>query len=221
LEATETIMITDDDPINIEIIKSILIKDGYKIISTINGKDCIELLKAKKPDLLLLDIEMPDMNGLEVCRIINNDLALKDIPVIFVTAASDTLTLKEAFDSGGTDYVRKPINSIELKARIKSVLYQQKLKKELIAKEKLAGVLEMAGAVCHELNQPLQAIYIIMDSMSIDIPKDSYLQTDIKDIKHQILRIREITKKLMKITKYESREYIRGVKIIDIDKASV
>ena len=213
-------MITDDDPINIEIIKAILEKQGYEIMSAINGKDCLELLNIKKPDLILLDIEMPEMTGLELCRLINHDPDLKDIPVIFVTAVSDFKTLKEAFESGGSDYVRKPINSIELRSRIKSVLDKLRLKERLIEKEKLAGVLEMAGAVCHEINQPLQTIFISLDSISVDIQKDSPLQQDIKEVKQQIYRIREITKKLMKITKYESREYVKGVKIIDIDKAS-
>ncbi|UCD33007.1 MAG: hypothetical protein JSV38_03790, partial [Desulfobacterales bacterium] len=129
-------------------------------------------------------------------------------------------TLKVAFDCGGTDYVRKPINRVELLSRIKSVLTNQRLNKIRLEKEKLIGILEMAGAVCHELNQPLQSISIIFEIIMEDLSTNTEIHKYVDEIKQEIDRMGIMMKKLMHITKYETREYIRGQKIIDIDKAS-
>ncbi len=166
----ETILVVDDSPVQIKITTTILNKSEYRVLSARDGSECIKITKKIKPDLILLDIDMPEMNGIEVCMNLNNDPKTKDIPIIFVTGITDDSTLKEAFDAGGTDYVRKPVNQVELLSRIKSVLNNQKLNKIRLEKEKLIGVLEMAGAVCHEVNQPLQAISmtfeIIMEDLS-------------------------------------------------------
>ena len=163
---------------------------------------------------------MPEMDGYEVCKILRQNPTTKDIPVVFVTANTDDGTLQEAFESGGTDYVRKPVNKVELLARIKSALTHQELTKKLLEEEKLEGVLEMAGAICHELNQPMQSILgfsqLLMDDMAEDNPNYEYIRI----IKNQIDKMGRITKKLMRITRYETCEYIESTKIIDIYKAS-
>ena len=114
----------------------------------------------------------------------------------------------------------KPINRIVLLSRIKSVLSIQKLNKIRLDKEKLIGILEMAGAVCHELNQPLQSISLIFEIIMEDLSTNNEMCKRVDEISQEIERMRIIMKKLMHITKYETREYIRGQKIIDIDKAS-
>ncbi len=214
-----TILLVDDDQMVIEIFHSILGKYGYRTIVATNGEECVQLAKEMNPDLILLDINMPLMNGIEACRILKEDSAVKEIPIIFVTSNTDDESLSKAFEVGGTDYVQKPVRRVELLSRIKSVLARDKLKKRLLEKEKLEGVLEMAGAICHELRQPLQALYIYLDSFE-DIPKESAPHKHIENLKKQIKRMGEITKKVSQIKKYESRHYIDGIKIIDIDKAS-
>jgi C4-dicarboxylate-specific signal transduction histidine kinase len=91
---------------------------------------------------------------------------------------------------------------------------------ERMQKEKLQGVLEMAGAVCHELNQPIQAISGYSELMLMDVPKEGPLYEKIKAINEQINKMGNITRKLMGITRYETEDYVGGTKIIDIDKAS-
>ncbi len=216
----KTILITDDNPVNIETMKLILEKTGYQIESASNGKECIEKTEKTKPDLILLDISMPGTSGISVCRSLKKQEYAHNIPIIFVTANTDNSTLKEAFEAGGTDYVRKPINRIELLARIKSALIQQELTRKLILDEKLKGVLEMAGAVCHELNQPLQFISGSSELLLMSIPKSDPLYEDISKIKNQVDKMGKITKKLMGITTYETRNYIGKTKIIDIDESS-
>jgi len=220
----QNILIVDDAPANIRVLMEIL-TDTYDISVATNGPEALEIATSRtglygSPDLILLDIMMPEMDGYEVCRILRQNPTTKDIPVVFVTANTDDGTLQEAFESGGTDYVRKPVNKVELLARIKSALTHQELTKKLLEEEKLEGVLEMAGAICHELNQPMQSILgfsqLLMDDMAEDNPNYEYIRI----IKNQIDKMGRITKKLMRITRYETCEYIESTKIIDIYKAS-
>ena len=215
-----TVLVVDDNPVNIGIIQKILEKNGYRTFSVTSGAGCIEAANKFDPDLVLLDIYMPEMSGIEVCAVLKQDMRTNGIPVIFVTANTDNEVLKEAFEAGGTDYVCKPVNKIELLARIKSALTQKKLTEKLFIEEKLDGVIEMAGAISHEMNQPLQAVSGISELMLMCIPEDDPMHGQIRRIKDQAIRMGDITRKLMRITKYETKDYMGDVKIIDIDKAS-
>jgi len=220
----KNILIVDDAPPNIRVLVEILTK-AYEISVATSGAEALEIASSKTdssrpPDLILLDIMMPEMDGYEVCRILRRNPQTRDVPVVFVTANTDDETLQQAFESGGSDYVRKPVNRIELLARIKSALNQLELTRKLLEEEKLEGVLEMAGAICHELNQPMQSVMgfsqLLLDDISEDNPKYEY----IKIIKEQIDKMGKITKKLMRITRYETLDYIEDTKIIDINRAT-
>jgi CheY-like chemotaxis protein len=215
-----TILVVDDNPVNVKIIEILLGKNGYRTASTMKGNECIETAKKLKPELILLDIGMPGISGIEVCRVLKQEDTTSDIPVIFVTASTDDETLNNAFESGGTDYVRKPVNKIELLARIKSALDRKKLMEKNLEEKKFRGVLEMAGAICHEFNQPLQVISGYSELLLMDISRDSPLYSKFKIIKDQIIRMGKITNKLMGITRYKTKSYLDTTEIIDIDKAS-
>jgi CheY-like chemotaxis protein len=216
----DSILIVDDNTTNLDIMQAILEKEGYDTTTTDDSRECLEILKTLQPDLILLDISMPGMNGLEVCKALQMDPRTTHIPVIFVTGLTDNKTITEAFESGGTDYVKKPINRAEFLARIKSVLSRQKYKNSLLEKERLIGVLEMAGAICHELNQPLQVIQLYTEAIAPSSLRDKAARDSLEQIRTQTLRMGQITRKIMHITKYESRDYLNGVRIIDIEKAS-
>jgi len=216
-----TILIVDDSPVSSMLVSLILKKHSdYCTVRVWDGLACIKKAKEVKPDLILLDIQMPEMNGIEVCKVLKEDEQTHDIPVIFVTASTDNETLEEAFESGGNDYVRKPVNKKELLARIKSVLLHRKMEKKLLEEERLRGVLEMAGGICHELNQPMQVVSGYSELLLMDMEKDNSAYPYIKMIKEQIYEMGSITRKLMRITKYETQNYIEGSRIIDIDKAA-
>ncbi len=215
-----TILIVDDNPVNVKMEQVVLGKAGYSTAGTTDGEACFEMARNQNPDLILLDINMSKISGIEICKTLKKNKGTAEIPVIFVTASTDDDTLKEAFEAGGSDYVRKPVNKIELLARINSALTHKKLVERLIEKEKLEGVMEMAGAVCHEMNQPLQVVSGYSELLLMDIPPDSPAYGNVKKIKAQVGRMREITRKLMCITRYETRPYIKETKIIDIDTAS-
>lgn len=118
------ILIADDDKMNLYIIANILRKytDNYHIITAVNGLEAWELVVKEKPDLVLIDWEMPKMSGIEVIRKIKQTLELKHIPIIMETGLESSINLQEALDAGAMDYIRKPIDKIELIARVKSAL---------------------------------------------------------------------------------------------------
>ncbi|MBW1909753.1 MAG: PAS domain S-box protein [Deltaproteobacteria bacterium] len=97
---------------------------------------------------------------------------------------------------------------------------RKRAEEERLQRERLEGVLELAGAACHELNQPMQTISIYLELILVETPEDSQFRERLKTIQKQIARMSEITGKLRKITKYETREYVGGIKIFDIDKSS-
>ncbi len=218
--AGNTILIVDDDTISIQMVQAILEKGKFDIITATNGKKCIEKARNFKPQLILLDIKMPEMSGIEVCKILQQDQNTRSIPVIFVTADTDNSTLEEAFYAGGTDYVCKPINRVELTARINSAITQRIMSDRLLEKGKLKAILELAGGVCHELNQPLQVVSGYTTLLMSEIPEDDSRYEMVVTIAEQVERITEISRKLMNITRYKTRHYLGDSKIIDINGAS-
>ncbi len=212
----KTILITDDKPVNVELLKKILQKNGFKILSALNGEECIKIAEETQPDMILLDISMPIMDGIDVCKALKQKELIQKIPIIFVTAKTDNSTLQQAFEAGGIDYVCKPVNRIELLARVKSVLINNELTQKYIGEEKLKSVLEMTGTICHELNQPLQVVAGVSQLLLMDLPKENVVYNWVLEIKQQIDKMGDITKKLMGITSYKTRDYSEGKKIVDI-----
>ena len=214
-----TVLVVDDDPVNLEFLKRLIAKTGYRTEGVRDGPACIEAAIRLAPDLILLDVYMPGMDGLEICRILKEDERTREIPVIFVTASEDKGMVQRAFKAGGADYVQKPVNRIELQVRVESVLNRKRLLELALNEKKLQGSLEMAGAVCHELNQPLQVVLGYAQLIRKDLPRDELLDT-LEKIQTQIERMGNITRKLMSITRYETFEYMGGRKIVDIHKSS-
>jgi len=111
-------MIIDDMPENLDILSGMLEEKGYKIRPVTNGKSALHSIKISQPDLILLDINMSEMNGYEVCSQLKNDEKLKEIPIIFISALNDTSDKLKAFSIGGVDYITKPFQHDEVIARI-------------------------------------------------------------------------------------------------------
>ncbi len=116
-----SILIVDDDPINMRSIESILSED-YNLVMVHSGEEALDQIKFKKPDLVLLDIMMIEMDGIEVCKRIRDIYDDVELPVIFQTARNDNVTFENAYDYGGNDYITKPFSKIELIRRVKKQL---------------------------------------------------------------------------------------------------
>ncbi|WP_319524190.1 response regulator [uncultured Desulfosarcina sp.] len=132
----DSILIADDNPENLKVLSKLLKQEGYKIRVATNGKQALESFQAEPPDLILLDIQMPKMDGYEVCRRIKAQECHQLIPVLFISAMGESFNKVLAFKAGGSDYITKPLQAEEVLARIKTHLnsynYQRQLKEKNI-----------------------------------------------------------------------------------------
>jgi phosphoserine phosphatase RsbU/P len=152
----EHILVVDDTPANIQILVGILKEKGYQLSIANNGNAALKALERIRPDLILLDVMMPELDGIETCRRIKNSEAWRDIPIIFLTAKADTSDIVKGFEIGAVDYVAKPFNAHELLARMNTHLTIDQLRRSLAEKnEELARAhkreLEMAYRVQSQL----------------------------------------------------------------------
>ncbi len=114
------ILTVDDNPQNLQFLGKLLSDNGFEVGVAQNGQQALNFVDKNEPDLILLDVMMPDMDGYEVCKILKADFGTRHIPVIFLTAKVESKDIVKGFDVGGVDYVTKPFNSAELLVRIKT-----------------------------------------------------------------------------------------------------
>jgi two-component system, sensor histidine kinase and response regulator len=116
------ILLVDDNPQNLQVLGKLLQEEKYEIEFAVNGEATFEWLKNKQFDLILLDLNMPGMNGFEVCKRIRSDNEMNEVPIIFLSAESERDSILKGFEVGAQDYVTKPFDSRELLARVKTQL---------------------------------------------------------------------------------------------------
>ena len=156
------LLVVDDTPQNLRLISDFLAEQGFELMLTRSGAQALEKIHLATPDLVLLDVRMPDMDGFEVCRRLKADPSVAGIPVIFMTALDDTAHKLEGFRLGAVDYVTKPIQREELVARIRLHLQLHRLQHELVSKSedlaaKNAELEAYAHTIAHSLKTPLAA----------------------------------------------------------------
>jgi len=156
VEPKAKVLIVDDDETNLKYLHFRLTKVGYDVSKAISGEEAISLLEEILPDIILLDIRMPDPDGFAVCEMIKKEERTRDIPIIFLTALTDTVDKIKGFQLGGVDYITKPINFEELNARVAAHLSLAKQHRELreanISKDKFLSIL------AHDLKSPFTGL---------------------------------------------------------------
>lgn len=212
------ILVVDDVKTNRRMLQNILEKNGFETNTAENGYDCIRSVLTQPPELILLDIEMPDISGIDVCRNLRNDSRVGPIPILFVTANTDDQTLSRAFAAGGNDFIRKPVNVVEVLKRVEANLQYIEL---IVAKrkgEELSNILAMNGTICHELNQPLQYIAGMSQVLLMDLKKGSDAFEKIEKMKVQIDRMDQIIKKLTRLNALDKRNYVGKTSIFALSE---
>jgi DNA-binding response OmpR family regulator len=221
------ILIADDSISNRNMLQILLEKDGYETTCLENGIDAIEKTASINPDLILLDIMMPGADGYEVCRELKKSRKTKNIPIIFITAKTETESIVAGFAAGASDYVRKPFNSTELLARVKTHLDLtrsfndlRESQEKILKLEQLNTILAMAGTANHDINQPLTVItgnlYLLEETINKQTLSSSQIKY-IQEIKKSINRIKEILEQYSRAVDLRYKEYAGGSKIVILD----
>jgi CheY-like chemotaxis protein len=214
-----TILVAEDDHISQEFLRNLLAKAGYQVEAVFNGRQCLDRAVTLLPDLIIMDVGMPHIDGIQTCRELKANILCRQVPVIFVTGNTDDETLEAAFAAGGSDYVRKPVSRIELLARVQTAISQQRMARKLAEEEKLKGVLETAGGICHELNQPLQYVLGTIQLLMMDIQPGDPIYDHLDAIRLRVEQMGDMTRKLADITSFKTRKYVGGSVILDVEKS--
>jgi len=163
LKEKELILIVDDEPLNLRVLGSFLKQKGYATAVAQNGQQALDFVDKKTPDIILLDVMMPEMDGFETARRLKKKEFASHIPILFITALTSTESILKGFESGGSDYVNKPIVQEEVLARIRVQLENRRLIKEITKANKDLQELdllknEFLGVAAHDLRNPLASI---------------------------------------------------------------
>src|SRR6185436_7090540 len=170
LPPSARILVVDDQPANIQVVGSVLGKLGHEIIPAMDGPSALKRMGLRQPDLILLDVLMPEMDGYEVCRRLLENPEWKNIPVIFLSAADDKDFIVRALEIGGVDYITKPFNQAELISRVRTHLALKAARDRLtqLAEDKD----ELLGILAHDLKNHLGGV-----QMSARLLADNIAQT--------------------------------------------
>ena len=164
-EKTANILIVDDVAMNARLLVNLLQDEDYNLAVATNGQMALDLVDDRKPDLILLDIMMPNMDGYETCRRLKASEDTRDIPVIFLTARTEAEDITKGFDVGAVDYVTKPFNYDELIARVKTHL-ELKITKDALERSNQEQR-KLIHILCHDLINPLGQVETTLDLMKI------------------------------------------------------
>lgn len=215
------ILVIDDLPENVFMLQDRLEHEGYEVLTAYDGYSGIDKAKNDLPDLILLDVMMPDITGLEVCQILVNDPVTKDIPIILVTAKSGAEDTKEGLEAGAFDYIKKPFNRIELLARVNSALKLSEAHKLILESGKRDTFIATVVTANHKIKQPLTLLSLSSAAIKRELGKDEITKEAIlKRVKYIDIAVKEINDVLNQLNSIRDpvlSNYTSNIKMIKVE----
>lgn len=167
LNSPALVLVVDDQARNLQMVKKVLSFDGYHVVTAESGEEALRCISTRWPDLILLDVVMPDMDGFEVCEQIKANPATQNIPIIFLSGDTGHQSVMTGFAKGGIDYISKPFNKAELLARVRTHvdLHRSQVRHALQVQERQRTL----DIIAHEWHKPLQRISLFLSTVHQDI----------------------------------------------------
>lgn len=201
------ILVIDDLPENVFMLQDRLEKEGYEVVTAYDGKTGVAKATTDMPDLILLDVMMPEMTGIEVCKILKQDSVTADIPIIIVTAKSGADDAKAGLEAGAFDYIKKPFEKVEMLARINSALKLAEAHKQVVEAEKRSTYAATVVTTNHKIKQPLTLMSLSSAAIKRELNKEqiskeailnrlNYIETGINEITNILNQLNAIKKPL-------------------------
>ena len=235
------ILIVDDTPANLRVLSRLLSDNGYKVRPVPNGKLAIEAVKASEPDLIFLDIRMPDMDGYEVCEALKSSDTTCDIPIIFISALNDLEDKVKGFESGAVDFITKPFQEGEVLIRLETHLtirnQRREIANQVVQLRQLETLREnLTQMIVHDLNNPLHGILGFIQLLRLELAEldndklvkyATSIESSVKsavDMIRAILDVGKIESGEMKISREEIvlaaslKEIVAGIESLTRDK---
>lgn len=216
------ILVIDDLPENVFMLQDRLEHEGYEVLTAYDGKSGIEKAKGDLPDLILLDVMMPDISGFDVCKDLVSDEKTSGIPIILVTAKTGAEDTKEGLDAGAFDYIKKPFNKIELLARVKSALKLSEANKLLLEVEKRNTFLATVVTANHKIKQPLTLLSLSSAAIKRELKKEETNKEALfGKVKYIDIAVKEITDVLDHLNTIKDpvlSDYTKNIKMIKVEE---
>jgi two-component system, sensor histidine kinase and response regulator len=214
METTPIILIIDDEPDNFDVIDTLLANEGYELGYVSNAKQAFNLLKTSQPDVILLDVMMPEMNGIEFCKLFKANPQWSNIPVIMVTALSTKEDLSQCLEAGADDFISKPVNGTEVRARVRSML---RIKQQYDRIKMLMQLREdMVNMIVHDLRNPLTGIIWSTELLKKPGLSPERQQKKIQQIEASSSQLQVMIDSLLMMAKLESGKMMLNFKTIDL-----
>lgn len=221
------ILVVDDQPINIKLLQRKLERQGMDVYVAYNGRECLSTVEATRPDLILLDIMMPEMDGIETCQRLKSNPATETIPIIFITAKASKEGKLEGLDAGAVDYITKPIDLDETLARVRTQLRLQemfheniKLQERLGDARKAAAVGAITQGIAHNLNNLLGVVVGYLDLIKNGHDSPDMVKRSVGLMDHAITRMVNIIRQLGTIANNERHE-LAALPVSDLIESSI
>jgi DNA-binding response OmpR family regulator len=217
-EIPKTILVVEDDQLQQMILNKTLSSHGYDVIISDDGRSGLEKARTIKPDVLITDWMMPEMDGGELCRRIKQDPELRFTYVIILTAKEGSDAKIQGLDSGADDYLVKPFQFEELLARVRVGFRIRALQQELMLLQHQLALVELARTMGHEINNPLAILkgYIELAELYLKKHPDETLQRQLSLIRTSAEKIQLVVERLQQLRNPSSTEYIHGMNMVDL-----
>ncbi|MHC4991359.1 MAG: response regulator transcription factor [Planctomycetota bacterium] len=209
---TGRILIVEDDPLSRDLLERALRSKGFQTSATEDGAACLEWLEHDETDLILLDVSMPGMSGLDVLRTIRERQASDQLPVILVSALTDSDDVIAGLEAGANDYVVKPVNLPILLARMNVCLRLKQSVARLVEAERVRVLLESLSETCDHLAQPLAECTSQIEMLVQRVPDDKMLvQSQLRDVLSCATKVADLLERLRSVAAYREVPYTEGI----------